>query len=375
MTPLFNFAADLHLQPSAWGNRDSLRGDSYYSFQQIIADCLARQLPLVLGGDVIDVNRTDPATMAVIYRAMDQMAAAGLPVKFIQGQHELDRNNPWLRAHDWPEWIHLQSTVVAGCNLYGIDWYPRGQLQELLRTVPANTTFLIMHTVWDNFMGRGNTDASFDDLPPVPWVLTGDFHVETTVVHRRDDGSATVVVSPGSTCLQAVNEPVPKFYMTFCQDGAGGILPERRPLDVRRVIPIEIMTEKQLADFLVYAPTTLGARPELHCHGSPVTLPILRIKYLETLPDVYNKLRIAAAPEDRIFFDPVRDVVDTVVDADALPADAFSGLGNAIQSLAGTNTNAAAETLRLLQASDRKQELELMFTEFRAQSQLEGQSP
>lgn len=365
-TPLFNFAADLHAAPGTWANRPNLRGDAYYSFQQIVEDCVERRLPLVLGGDVIDVVKPDARTIAVICRLCDQMKAAGLPIYYIQGQHELNRESPWLSVHDWPVHLHMQSAYICGLKLFGIDWHPRGQLQPLLAQVPADTTFLVVHVVWDEFMRIGNTDATFQDLPPVPWVLSGDYHVTQIVPGVHANGQPFTVVSPGSTCLQAVNEPSEKYFMTLQHQRDGGLSAAPQRLDTRRVYSLDIMTEEALAMLKARAAELSGNRGN-HMPHAPVVLPILRIRYLESLPNVYREIIDAVGPEDRLFLEPVKaEMLETVVDYDAQPVGAFDGLCNAVRTLAAADAEAADDVVRLLQSPDQPAELGRMFAAYDA---------
>lgn len=363
--PRFIFAADTHLHTSAWTDRPHLSGDSYWSFEQIVNMNLHYNVPLVLGGDVLDTKKPPPDTVALLCQQMDRMQAAGLRVYFIRGQHDLTLP-AWLNVHPWPIHIHERSVEVAeGCVVHGLDWLPRGAFQQALERVPRGINFLVTHTVWADFMGVGNTDGTFADVPQhVPFILTGDYHVHTIRQGHLADGFVQTFASPGSTCLQAVNEPPEKFVFLVQDDMANSrhILTPLQ-LQSRQVLNIEIMSEAALAHFRTMGQLFQPA-PSMH---PAIQLPIVRVKYLESLPDVYATILEVAAPVDRIFLDVVEPVSNDVeVDYAALPTGAFDGLASAIRSLAGTDEQTATDAIRILMAENKPAELEAMYQEFLA---------
>lgn len=361
--PLFIFVADTHLHTSAWSDRPTLRGDSYWAFEQIVNMCLHYRVPLILGGDSFDTKKPPPDAVACFCQQMDRMQAAGLRVLFIRGQHDLTMP-AWLNVHAWPEHIDGQLVDLGDSRgIFGLDWTPRGDFQQRLAAVPVGTTFLVTHTVWDDFMGVGNTDGSFTDLPQhVPFVLTGDYHVHTIRQGTLPNGVLQTIASPGSTCLQAVNEPPEKFVFLVQHEPANNqiVLTPLR-LQSRSVLQVEIMSQESLEHFKTLGPA-FAPLPSLH---PSIATPIVRVRYLETLPEVYDTILQVAAPVDRIFLDAVEAVRDDVeVNYAAMPVGAFDGLANAVQSLAGADVQAATDALRILRAENPAAELDKMYQEF-----------
>jgi hypothetical protein len=363
----FVFAADLHLSISAWANCPTLYGDSYESLKQIVDFCVLHQRPLLLGGDVYDVKRPHPECVLMLHQQLDRMRAVGLPVYFIQGQHEMDRESPWLLSHGWPVWLDKASVKIGDATVYGMDWRPRGELQPVLEGIPPDVDVVICHQVWEDFMGIGHTDGALHEVvkdhPRIQLILTGDYHktVETTAV--REDSTRAMVISPGSTCMQEKSEPHLKYFYDIGREPRGFYTFRSIPLTTRPVVDIQIMTIEDLVRFRTAGGRDIGPDARRPAY---IQWPLVRIKYLESLPDVYATIMEVGAPVDRLFLSPVRPQANIIeVNPDALPAGAFDGLSNAVHSLAATNTKAAADAVRIIGAVDQAAEIEAMYTEYR----------
>lgn len=358
--PLFNYASDIHMALSAWVDRPSLQGDANESLRQIIDSCIQRGLPLVLGGDDVDQKRPGPSVIALWCRQLDRMQQANLPIYYIQGQHGQDRFSPWLNVHAWPIYIHRQLVNIRGVNVYGIDWCPRGEFQEELAQVPPQTNILVTHTVWEEFMGaRAVTDGSQKEVPHASMLLTGDFHKTRQEFVVTNDGRQMLVVSNGSTCLQDISEPLPKCYHVIGTD-SGSLVALPQQLITRERREYNIMTVSDLQLFVNDVPY-LQPNPQM---PPEIALPAVKIRYSESIEGIYNRLIELAAPQDRLFLEPIPvQTEEIVVDYDAAPLGAFDGLNNAIVALAAGDQQLATDARRLLAAADRAAELEAMYQE------------
>lgn len=369
--PLFNYASDIHMALSAWVDRPSLQGDANESLRQIIDSCLQHSLPLVLGGDDVDQKRPGPAVVALWCRQIDRMQQANLPIYYIQGQHGHDRFSPWLNVHAWPLYIHRQLVNIRGVNVYGIDWCPRGEFQQELAQVPPQTNILVTHTVWEEFMGsRCVTDGSQKEVPYASMLLTGDFHKTRQDLVVTNDGRHMVVISNGSTCLQEISEPLPKYFHCIGTD-SGSLQALAQPLLTRERLEFNLMTPADLVQFEQQI-QQVYSRPGM---PSEIALPVVKIRYSEAIEGIYSRLIELAAPEDRLFLEPVPlQREEIVVDYNAAPLGAFDGLTNAIVSLAAGDQQLATDARRLLAAADRPAELEAMFQEHLAAHQCQQPS-
>ena len=289
MHQLFVFCADLHLEDGAWSSRPGIYGDAYYSFAQIIDYCIEHRLPLILGGDVLEKKQNLARPIAKLFAGLSRMQSVGLDVYYIQGNHEYDRNAPWLSAHPWPVHLHEKAVNFSGVSVYGLDWLPRGDIQVALKAVPENTDILVTHQVWHDFMGSvGRIECALTDVHNTDVVLAGDFHVTKIVEGVNAHGDAIRMLSPGSTAMQDVSEAADKFFAVV------GIEDDRIEFEF-----VQLKTRR----FANYVVKDVDALDQL-CAGQLVSeiaalkgdlppeidTPFIRIKFDKSLPDAYLRL-------------------------------------------------------------------------------------
>lgn len=361
MTPLFVFCADLHLEDGAWSSRPGIYGDAYYSFEQIVDYCIERRLPLILGGDVLEKKSNSARPIAKLFDGLTRMRSAGVPVYYIQGNHEYDRNAPWLSAHDWPIYMHEASFDINGVKVAGFDWLPRGEIQEAFARVPQNTAILITHQVWKDFMGNlGRTDCELTDVHHVETVLNGDFHVTKTVESTNAQGKLITMLSPGSTCMQDMSESPDKFFFVI----------GRIPTTGKVVFtPIQLRTRRFL-NYVVKDQDTLDAL----CSGqlvkditaqlddtlpAHINKPLVRIKFDKQLPDAYLRLMTAVGDFAHIACEVINEKYTTA--KTATRDSAKNDLLSALADLAGEDSAAYSLAAALLGAEDAGKELEVQF--------------
>lgn len=301
----FVFCADLHLADGAWTSRPAIYGDSYYSLSQIIDHCLAHKLPLVIGGDVLDVKKNSARPVQQLCAQMARMAEANLPVYYIQGQHELDRHVTWLSVHPWPVNANKMSFEIAGVKLYGIDWLPRGEIQEAFEQVPPDTDVLVCHQVWKDFMKNvGRPECHLGDVHHVKFVLSGDFHVTTVEVAPNAQGEPTQLISTGSTCMQDISESPDKFFYVVGDSGAGlEIFPQQ--LKTRRMKSYTVTDTETLDDLC--AGGFLRDIQEMLAVDLPAEIkkPLVRVKFDKRIPDAYIRITTAIGDHAHLFCDAI----------------------------------------------------------------------
>lgn len=367
MTPLFVFCADLHLEDGAWSSRPGIYGDSYYSFQQIVDYCVARKLPLILGGDVLEKKSNSARPIAKLCEGLTQMQSAGVPVYYIQGNHEFDRNAPWLSVHPWPVHMHWNTVNINNVKVFGLDWLPRGAesggIQHALAAIPPDTDILITHQVWKDFMGNvGRTECELTDVHHVDTVLAGDFHVTKTVESRNAQDKPITMLSPGSTCMQDMSESPEKFFFVI------GRIPTTGKIVFT---PIQLRTRKFL-NYVVKDQDTLDAL----CSGQLVkdinaqldeTLPghinkpLVRIKFDKQLPDAYLRLITAVGDFAHIACEAISEKYNTARSS-AQRDSAKNDLLSALADLAGEDSEAYKLAAALLTAEDATKELDVQFS-------------
>lgn len=308
LQPLFVFCADLHLADGAWTSRPGIYGDAYFSLRQIIDYCIAHKLPLVIGGDVLDVKRNSARPIQQLCQAMERMAAEQLPVYYIQGQHELDRNVTWLSVHPWPQNVNKKLFMVNGARLYGIDWLPRGDIQTAFQEAPAEADMLICHQVWKDLMKNiGRPECCLNDVHNVRYVLSGDFHV-TKIEHSANaQGAPIQIISPGSTCMQDISESSDKYFFLVSRDPAGEF--DFTQVGLRtRAMRAYTVTDAQLLDDLCaggFAADILSMQDATL--PSEIDKPLIRVKFDKRIPDAFLRINTAVGDAAHLFCDAIVD--------------------------------------------------------------------
>jgi hypothetical protein len=319
---MFVFAADTHLSSTVWIDRPDIANDSFFAFEQVVDEAISRKVPLVLGGDVLDKRRPDSATMLVVCTQMQRCQDAGIPVYYVQGQHELDRQTCWLSIHPWPVHLHKKQVIIGGHKVAGIDWLPVGELQAALDEIPADTEILVCHAVWEDFMGGvGRHDGKFADVPHVRVLLTGDFHENRVEFATGKSGQAVTVVSPGSTHMRKIDEQVAKYcYLIRDHD----VLP--LALKTRGFVDITINTPEELAAVSSGLRGGITIGPE----SDPRLPPLVRVTYYDDIPEVMPRVIAAMGSEACLFWRRRSRAVTMEVEARDLPTNVVESLTSAV---------------------------------------------
>jgi hypothetical protein len=363
--PLFVFCADLHLEDGAWSTRPGIYGDAYYSFQQIVDYCIEHRLPLILGGDVLEKKSNLARPISKLCEGLSRMQAKNVEVFYIQGNHEYDRNAPWLSVHPWPLHIHNALYHINGTPVYGLDWLPRGEIQEAFKQVPEVTKILITHQVWKDFMGEiGRTECELTDVHHVQTVLAGDFHVTKTVESVNAHGQPIRMLSPGSICMQDCGEDPSKFFFVIAEDDNGGFEFRPIPLKTRRFTSYTVR-EQELLDDLCAGVLTRDIKDMCEFSGLPeeVAKPIVRIKFNKQLPDAYLRLVTAVGESAHLFCEALTDKYTTTKKT-ASRDGARNDLLSALADLIGDGSESYKLAAALLNAEDAGKELDVQFANY-----------
>lgn len=360
MSKLFVFTADLHLEDGAWSTRPAIYGDAYCSFDQIIDYCIAHSLPLILGGDVLEKKSNLARPIAKLCAGLSRMETANVPVFYIQGNHEYDRNAPWLSVHSWPQHIHCQTINIGRKNVYGLDWLPKGEIQAAFQEVPADTDILITHQVWKDFMGNvGRTECELVDVHHVQTVLAGDFHVTKTIEGVNAQGQPIKMLSPGSTAMQDMGEAQDKFFFVI-EENADAISFTPMSLKTRRFIGYTVR-EQEMLDALCSGQLRddIAALPTADL-PKDIQKPLVKIKFDKQLPDAYLRLMTAVGESAHLFCEALTE--RSVQAHTAARVAAKNELSSVLAELLGDDTAAYALATSLLKTENIAKELDEQFS-------------
>lgn len=362
MKPLFVFTADTHLEDGAWSTRPGIYGDAYHSFKQIVDYCVEHGLPLILGGDVLEKKNNSARPIAKLCEQMSRMQAADLNVFYIQGNHEYDRNAPWLSVHSWPIHLHGHARGIRGVNVHGIDWLPRGEIQKAFAEVRPGTDVLVTHQVWDEFMkGLGRIECTLPDVHHVGVVLNGDFHPTKEVTGTGAQGQHIRMLSPGSICMQDCSESPEKFFFVVSRTDDHAIQYDPVSLETRGFLDYQVrdaaMLDALCAGGLAATISALPPKP------GDIAKPIVRIKFDKNLPDAFLRLTMAAGEACHLFCEALPDRRSTH-EKTAVRGAARNELLAVLSELLGEDTQEYKLAAALVSSEEPSKELEAFFKSF-----------
>jgi DNA repair exonuclease SbcCD nuclease subunit len=285
------FAADTHLSPVIWRDTPGVCGDAYHALDQIVAyACRQPAAGLVLGGDVFDEQPASTA-MAAYNRACDRLAAAGVPLWVIRGQH--DRRQLELEPEDdrvgWPcvhahpvdvDWKLVEA--LPGVTLYGLEHRGDEALQKALKKIPRKANVLVLHQLIKDQPGWDFDPAWLPES--IKLVLMGDLHQPLELC----SGGARIVYS-GATHPRAIDEPMEHSFLVVRAD----LTTERVKLQPLRGFRRWVVhSEAQARE----AQEKLAACTE----GD-----LVHVRYDPRVGDIPGALRKAAAERVHLRFEPV----------------------------------------------------------------------
>lgn len=301
--------SDCHLQERAWSSRTTLHGDAFNAFEEIVEYACSQGLPIIAAGDIIDKQKNEAAVAGFVRRMMEQCQECRLGFLYIQGQHEL-QEHPWLtELSNWPEWLpnRTKPKMLGGKRrIHGIDWTPVDKLEEALAAVPPETDILVMHQVASAFMGSVTSpELTWQMIPShVKLLILGDYHVHKRVEWARPDGSKLIILSPGSTAMQSIDEPPVKEYFLLYDDFSTESLtiPSRPFLQ-----PTDLVFEEDLDHFVEQVGSQVErARERVAAMPEELQKPILYVRYHYDIKDAYKRLTRAIGDSAHFFFKELR---------------------------------------------------------------------
>lgn len=354
------FFADAHLDTHNWVGYPQLSGDSISSFTQICDYAIKNKIGRIIGaGDLIDVTEPSSVVVSTIREAIARLSDEGIAFYYIQGQHEL-ASPPWMSAiHSGAKHLHNSHiSLESGQTVYGLDWQPAdllaGAMKRALEYADKRSIF-VCHQVWEEFMGGiAACEGSLYTVPHVKTVFTGDYHKNVVTRLVTSSGGTIQVISPGSTNLRAINEPVVKYFYVHYIDGSW----ERKRLTTRKVLAVSIDDDAQLERIVAKLPAVL----EKHAAENPAfPNPILRVKYHADVRALKARMKAAAGDRGYLFFEPYHDAAvensDTVAARKAVIRGGIPALLGTVAKEQGIDTR---PLVRLLNAESPKDELAAM---------------
>lgn len=356
--------ADWHADDGPWGKYPDLVGDVECSLNQVVDFALEHQVQgLLAAGDLYNTPNPSTSAQYYVHRQMDRLAAAMIPVYYIEGQHERSPRLPRLAAHHWPVCLHQRQAELDGIKIYGLSWQPADRLQEALAQIPPDTDMLMCHQVWAEQMsqlaGVREMEGRLEDIPRVPYVLTGDFHYHQTFsIPVPGSQAVRQIFSPGSLSVRRIDEEHTKAFFTFTRM-YDAVLVDSVPLQTRPIHVLSVSTEAELEvlEQTAFAANTLV--PE------PIRKPIVIVFYDTAILNVYARLQDKFRNWAFLMPKPVTTqgtplVIDPAERRERVPL----GMVECLKLHVGEDSQEHANLRRLLSVSDPAVELQAIEEEF-----------
>jgi len=193
--------ADIHARTYTWASRPLLKGDAENAINYFFDFCLETQSSAKILGDIFHTLTPLPEFVKTVFDRLSDMQAAGLPVYYIQGNHDLNKV-PWLSLHPWPVNMHKKVVELPECGMtvMGCESVSRDQLLEFFESIPEGVDTLMLHQAEK----RALPFSYQFDLSEVPEqiknVLIGDIH---NAQHYEENG--THLWYPGSPYVTSID--------------------------------------------------------------------------------------------------------------------------------------------------------------------------
>jgi hypothetical protein len=365
-SPLAIFLGDTHLDLGAWANRPLITGDSLEAFKYVCGYARRHGIPYIFGaGDLIDVKKPPPEIVQFVREQLDLLEEHSCEFYFIQGQHEYSPDLPWFCAiHDWPQWLNQRYVTIADkCNVYGLDWRSADAIPDAFDNIPHDTDILLMHQVWLEFMGdKCGCECSFATVPHASVVFTGDYHNNQSRIIDRLNGQKLKVISPGSTNMRKIDEPVDKYFYVLFDD----FVWKRVRIPTRRKFEIRMETEHDVTHFDKHYDVAFSeARADARQLKLPANLarPLCRVIYNDELDGAYKTIKSVVDSKDvELFLKPLppKSPETIEIDRQTFSQSSARGLTGMLETAVGKDSVSYKILSRLLTCPDSKQELQTM---------------
>lgn len=301
-SPLLVVSADWHLEKNAWVRHPNLSGDSYYGLKQVVDIALLFNIPLVAAGDLFNHSYPDSYSVRMAMEQLYRLQKANLAVYYNQGQHEKTKDQPWLGLHSHPIHIHKKYADIKNIRLTGLDYTrPDSLIANLNEICKKDTDILIAHQTWHEFMGQYSKEAFLSSVPNIHTILTGDFHKHTYLRIKGATNQKLLVLSPGSLCLQTLDEPSTKAVFVLYDDMSF----ESVPIKSRVINHFDVKDQDEL-DILLSSLDN-GVLDLQDDVSTEISKPIISIRYNTNIKDAFIQVSNKVLDKAHLFTKPISE--------------------------------------------------------------------
>ena len=260
---------------------------------------------MLLGGDLFQSTHPHAEDVKFFRAQMQLMKDAGLPVYYVQGQHDFS-DPPWPDALcDALTWVNNKAfTIEPGINIFALDHMKPAQLEETLKNVPTNCNVVMLHQLARQvFPLEGTWDFDVAWLPEhVKVAIMGDYHQPVEFKW----GQNNVGFYTGSMHVQSIDEPKEKSFVMAGLTNSGAFQYQRIPLITRAYFNYPINSEGEL-DALVRWLNAYDVAAEAKARGilwDAIKQPVVEVPHLTSIKDVKTRLEAASGGKVCLWLKP-----------------------------------------------------------------------
>lgn len=253
---------------------------------RIVDLCIAEQVDaLLVAGDLYDGGQTSMKTARFLAQQMDRLAAAGIPVFLIRGNH--DALSKITRELVLPDTVRVFSgraetaeTVWNGHDVavHGISFRlpqaPESLLGHFHAPVPGAFNIGMLHTSLGGAPGHDPyAPCSLADLQATGFDYWALGHIHLRAVHR----GRTTVVMPGIPQGRDIGEAGAKSVTLVSVDDAGAVAVEERALAVAQFerLTVDCGGLRDWADLVALLRTVMADGRRTHGAEHLIVRPVL----------------------------------------------------------------------------------------------------
>jgi hypothetical protein len=247
--PLFVFCADLQARESAYRSIKELKGDDLYALRQVVDYCKQHRLPLVLGGDQVDMPTISDEHTIELRKILVDVPHQN--TYYVDGNHEKGFKRLCMEGGNAAVARNLEESkgyVTFAGFVAGYNWRTRRQWDAYLKANELQKAdVLILHGFASQVipaLGLPPDETPLCDMD-LEWfdgkyklVLMGDIHIEW----EWQGPKGTRFLYSGSMWMHRLGEPETKSFIVVYSD----LSVERIPLRCRPFFRTEINSEEDL---------------------------------------------------------------------------------------------------------------------------------
>ena len=182
---------------------------------------IKHEIPAIIcAGDLFDKSRPKSDAAVFLAEQLRRLEDRKIQFLYVDGNH--DKMEPsWAELGGWAESLHCSLKNVGGVKFTGLHHRDSDQWSKAVADHPYldDADVFVGHQAFIELMKNENrSEASIADVRHVNTAIIGDYHKHLDFDVVNASGVEMLVLSPGSTCQQAIDEDAKKSFFLLYED-------------------------------------------------------------------------------------------------------------------------------------------------------------